>query len=220
MAHALVDVRGSDGVDEPGRVRAIWSPDYRPFNELDELIALIGEQPEPEEGPTANPDLLRLSLDPLDRAMLVTLMAGFDAQKASGAADAPRPAVERSETPAPLGARRAARCRGHIGEVLPRRRRPRSNGVISPRLGRDHYVRVMYAGYLCPFGHAASLIKVTERKFQSIAQEQPQRIAVLRQRFFIVVREPVRTYAAPVTTSRPQLPFTAGRDPDPRDART
>ena len=33
-------------------------------------------------------------------------------------------------------------------------------------LGRDHYVRVMYAGYLWPFGHAASLIKVTERKFE------------------------------------------------------
>ena len=35
-------------------------------------------------------------------------------------------------------------------------------------LGRDHYVRVMYAGYLWPFGHAASLIKVTERKFESL----------------------------------------------------
>ena len=31
--------------------------------------------------------------------------------------------------------------------------------------GRDHYVKVVYAGYLYPFGHAASLVKVTERKF-------------------------------------------------------
>lgn len=32
-------------------------------------------------------------------------------------------------------------------------------------MGRDHYVRVVYKGYLFPFGHRASLIKVTERKF-------------------------------------------------------
>lgn len=32
-------------------------------------------------------------------------------------------------------------------------------------MGRDHYVRVVYKGYLFPFGHRASLIKITERKF-------------------------------------------------------
>jgi hypothetical protein len=32
-------------------------------------------------------------------------------------------------------------------------------------MGRDHYVRVVYKGYLFPFGHRASLVKVTERKF-------------------------------------------------------
>ena len=57
-------------------------------------------------------------------------------------------------------------------------------------LGRDHYVRVMYKGYLCPFGHAASLVKVTERKFESLDAKPSQRVALLRQRFFIVVREP------------------------------
>ena len=62
-------------------------------------------------------------------------------------------------------------------------------------LGRDQYVRVMYAGYLWPFGHAASLIKVTERKFESLDAKRARRVALLRQRFFIVVREPVRTYS-------------------------
>ena len=47
-------------------------------------------------------------------------------------------------------------------------------------LGRDHYVRVVYAGYLMPFGHRASLIKVTERKFESVAGNINQRVAVLR----------------------------------------
>ncbi|MEU2873426.1 hypothetical protein ABZ769_30215 [Streptomyces olivoreticuli] len=55
-------------------------------------------------------------------------------------------------------------------------------------LGRDHYVRVMYAGFLCPFGHRANLVKVTERTFGD------PRAAYLSQRFFIVVRRPLRTY--------------------------
>ena len=32
-------------------------------------------------------------------------------------------------------------------------------------LGRDHYVRVVYAGFLFPFGHRASVVKITERQF-------------------------------------------------------
>ena len=32
-------------------------------------------------------------------------------------------------------------------------------------LGRDHEVKVVYAGFLMPFGHRASLVKITERKF-------------------------------------------------------
>ena len=58
-------------------------------------------------------------------------------------------------------------------------------------LGRDHYVRVMYAGRLCPFGHRAELVKVTERKFDP---ERPDHGAYLCQRMFIVVREPVINY--------------------------
>ena len=54
-------------------------------------------------------------------------------------------------------------------------------------MGRDHYVRVVYAGRLYPFGHRASLIKVTERKFHP---GQKGNAAFLRQRMFLVVREP------------------------------
>lgn len=54
-------------------------------------------------------------------------------------------------------------------------------------MGRDHYVRVVYAGRLYPFGHRASLIKVTERKFHP---SEKGNAAFLRQRMFIVVREP------------------------------
>ncbi|MFD3581410.1 hypothetical protein [Streptomyces sp. NPDC058683] len=58
-------------------------------------------------------------------------------------------------------------------------------------LGRDHYVRVMYAGRLCPFGHRAELVKVTERKFD---HSRPDNGAYLCQRMYIVVREPVISY--------------------------
>ncbi len=62
--------------------------------------------------------------------------------------------------------------------------------------GRDHYVRIVYEGYLYPFGHAASLIKVTERDVKSpdgVTLTSP--VAYMRQRMFIVVREPLKSYA-------------------------
>ncbi|MGW2863167.1 hypothetical protein [Streptomyces sp. NPDC001205] len=61
-------------------------------------------------------------------------------------------------------------------------------------LGRDHYVRIMYRGRLFPFGHLADLVKVTERKFD---HGRPDGAAYLNQRYFIMVREPVRTYGRP-----------------------
>ncbi|MER5299272.1 hypothetical protein ABT039_07370 [Streptomyces lasiicapitis] len=60
-------------------------------------------------------------------------------------------------------------------------------------MGRDHYVRVMYRGRLFPFGHLADLVKVTERKFDP---HRPDNAAYLNQRFFVMVREPVRRYGS------------------------
>lgn len=63
-------------------------------------------------------------------------------------------------------------------------------------MGRDHYVRVVYEGFLYPLGNAAALVKVTERIFEPVASGTMlgSRAAYLRQRFFIVVREPERAY--------------------------
>jgi hypothetical protein len=58
-------------------------------------------------------------------------------------------------------------------------------------MGRDQYARVVYKGYLFPFGHAASLVKVTERKFHMSLPGNP---AYLRQRMYIVVREPEKLF--------------------------
>src|SRR5262249_30533714 len=54
-------------------------------------------------------------------------------------------------------------------------------------LARDHYVRVVYKGFLLPFGHRASLVKITEREFESSDREI---VACLRQRIYIICREP------------------------------
>jgi hypothetical protein len=68
-------------------------------------------------------------------------------------------------------------------------------------MGRDQYVRLVKAGYLFPFGHRAVLVEVTQRKLQP----GPDGVlaAYLRQRIFVLVRQPQMTY-----THR-GLPFTS-----------
>jgi len=63
--------------------------------------------------------------------------------------------------------------------------------------GRDEYVRIVYEGYLYPFGHRASLIKVSERKVTG-GDVAPggSPVAYLYQRMYIVVREQDKTYSA------------------------
>jgi hypothetical protein len=181
----------SAGADAASRIRALWSPDYRPKERIDELLALLVAPGPPTDPPKPNPDLVRMSLDPLDRSMLVTAMSGFDERLANGKPYRPISSEARRLHLSSLGALLDAegswaRTPEHIDLQQWRH---------VATLGRDHYVRVMYAGYLWPFGHAASLIKVTERKFESQAGRLARRVAVLRQRFFVAVREPVRNYS-------------------------
>lgn len=58
-------------------------------------------------------------------------------------------------------------------------------------MGRDQFVRVVYPGFLFPFGHRASLVKITERKIKD--SKDPQ--ARLYQRKFLVIGEPERLYS-------------------------
>jgi hypothetical protein len=178
----LANPDGTDQAEPPSRIRAIWSPDYFPPPLLDNLYKLMR---------APNPPLIRMSLDPADRAMLVTLMSGFDAKSGS------KPYV-------PISSEAKRLHLTSLGGLLD------AEGNWNPdtlpdaidleqwrhlaALGRDQYVRVVYAGWLCPFGHAASLVKVTERRFQPLGSDATQRIAVLRQRFFLVVRQPVVPY--------------------------
>jgi hypothetical protein len=76
-------------------------------------------------------------------------------------------------------------------------------------MGRDHYVKIVYEGYLYPFGHRAALIKVSERKFfgGDVAPINDP-VAYLTQHMYIVVREPVKSYvASPYTYKGRENPF-------------
>ena len=57
-------------------------------------------------------------------------------------------------------------------------------------MGRDGYVRVAYPGILFPFGHRCFLVKITEREIKHRATP----VAYLWQRWFIIVRQPTRSY--------------------------
>jgi hypothetical protein len=161
------------GPDAPTKVRALWSPDY----ELSDgkIIEVVNKEP----------PVLRMSLDALDRKMLVRLMAGFDEP-----GFVPRTSRAERLSVSALGALLDAE-----GNWNPPP--PDNVGLKQWRhlaaLGRDHYVQVVYKGSLgCP-GNEASLIKVTERKFEEVkVGSKTTRAAVLRQRFFIVPQERVR----------------------------
>jgi hypothetical protein len=169
----------ADGVgpDPDTRVRAIWSPDY-PLDDKIILDAVNAVPPKP----------FRMSLDPLDRQMLVKLMAGFNEEDDLHRTFIPHSSVSRRLSLSSLGALLDA-----SGDWV---QLPAGVSLEQWRhlanLGRDHYVRVVYRGAVCHPGNSASLIKVTERKFEWMdAEKKTGRVALLRQRFFIVVRQPV-----------------------------
>jgi hypothetical protein len=156
-------------------VRALWSPDYH----LQGIVGIVNDgKPFP------------MSLDALDREMLVKLMSGFNELDTHGHPFRPHTARAHRLALSSLGA---------LLDVEGNWSPPAPEGVSLEAwrhlatTGRDHYVRVVYRGFLKDLGHAASLVKVTERKFEYFGQTK-NRVAVLRQRFFIIVREPVKHY--------------------------
>lgn len=171
-------------IDEraPQQLRYLWSPDYGA----------------PVNGPV-------FSLDGIDREMIVKLTAGYT-----------EPGGDRPWVPRPVSVRRL--MLSALGGLLDAERRwdIRPVGVDlrawthRANQARDFYVRVEYSGFLFPFGHAATLVKLTERSFEwRDENERSERIAVLRQRFFIIVRERFRTYprGAPQPYAGRAMPF-------------
>ena len=63
-------------------------------------------------------------------------------------------------------------------------------------LGRDQFVKVVLKGFLFPLGHRAVKITITERKLAMGTSHrlEGKPVAYLRQRTFIVVREPIKRF--------------------------
>ena len=170
------------------KFRYLWSPDYP-----DPILA---------PGPAHN-----FSLDGKDRQMIVKLTAGFDEFNAIGGDRfRPRAVNTRRVMLSALGGQLETERRWTI----------RPDGVDmmawTHKLsqGRDSYVRVEYAGFLLPFGHAATLVKISERKFEWRGVEAAKdRVAVLRQRYFLIIRERSRSYpdTAPQPDGGRTMPF-------------
>ena len=210
--HTRLTTAANDfGPDAPAKVRAIWTPDYdswEPQFGIDEFLPLLEPPPKP----------FRMSLDPLDRAMLVRLMANFTDTLPFGRPYQPRASRARKLQLSALG--------GSLDVEGNWKERPVDVDLEQWRhiasLGRDQYVRVVYTGFLCALPHAASLIKVTERKFESLGADiRQQRVAVLRQSFYIVTRERIKEYiGTEPQVRRQELSIQTGGDPDPRDTQT
>ena len=175
--HTRLRTSGGDkGPDGISKVRALWSPDYptKDFSVIDN-----------------DHRLFRMSLKAQDRQSLVKLMAGYDEWADDGTRFTPRSSRARRLHLTSLGS--LTDVEGSW-EALP-------DGVDLEQwrhlasLGRDAYVRVVYRGYLLPFGHNAALFRVTERKFDSLDGDREKRIAILRQRHFIVVRKRIVDYS-------------------------
>lgn len=162
------------GPDGPTHVRALWTPDYPATDNVEKV-----NQNKP----------FRMPLDPLDRQMLVKLTTGFNELTQQGLRFHPRTARTQRLALSSLGG--LLDLEGNWDPPAPEDVSLEQWRHLAS-LGRDHYVRVVYRGFLKDLRHAASLIKVTERKFEGDLNE---RVAVLRQRFFIIVREPVKRYS-------------------------
>ena len=174
-------------------VRAVWARDRETAgDEWRNPVDNLGHEP-----PYGDPGF-RMSLDRADRHMLVRQSAETWVD-GEGRAIAPVPVAARELWLSGLGAwldlhgewTTKPYSTASMSSIL-------SWDHIAP-LGRDQYVRVTYPGYLYPFGHRATLVKVTERKMKDVSPS----VAGLYQRKFLVIGEPTRVHRDPR-----DLPYT------------
>ncbi|KOT64783.1 MULTISPECIES: hypothetical protein [Streptomyces] len=161
---------------DAGTVRAVWNRE--------------------RGGDPGAPYAFRQALEPEDRRDIVDLTTGAGLLQPDGTPYVPEPVAVRLLMLSTAG--------GWLDGLGSWPRRPRGVSLSEWRhrasMGRDQYVRVMREGFLCPFGHKAVYVRVTERKFDDV------RGAYLIQREFVVVRQPLKTYD-------PNTPLPAGSDP-------
>lgn len=181
-------------------IRAIWARDREAMDWENELQPAHADEP------------FRTSLDGADRHMLVRQSAetwlGPGDQRLT-----PAPVDVRGLAISAVGAWLDLHGSWDTDKYEPGISAIESWDHVAP-MGRDQFVKVVYPGYLWPFGHRASLVKLTERKMREAAPS----IAGLYQRMFLVIKEPVRRYASnqlPLTEVRIVPLVTPTLDPPP-----
>lgn len=170
--HTRLGVRkGSGAVDENDSyyrtMRAVWSPDYSTFG-----------------SPPSNNEPFRMPLNSRDRHEIVRLSSDYEI----GGGWVPSPLAVTSFMMSALGAWMNTRGAWEPPDDTLSIEEWKHRGTM----GRDHYVRVVYKGFLFPFGNRASLIKITERKIRNFGRDGY--IAYTYQRMYIVVRRPEMSY--------------------------
>jgi hypothetical protein len=166
-------------------LRAIWSPDFVDHGSL-----------------TAVPPPFQSSMDPSDRAQIVILTSGTVGYFVPGGSTLydPQPIQASRLFLSALGGYLTSRGTW----PAPPYYYPTGGGTAIQldltewdhiaTQGRDHYVRIVYDGFLYPFGHRATLVKVTERKVVPPGGGITTATAYMMQHMYIVVREHEKVY--------------------------
>lgn len=193
----LGDAVGPDGQPAGPAVRAVWARDglggEQPRNAQGQPAPMRGQAPASGSLPAPDDEGLapfRLPMDDHDRQQIVHLSSNFRIPKYT-----PEAIQARRLMVSPLGGWLESR-----GAWSPPAGLSVEEWAHRAALGRDHKVRIVYQGRLFPFGHRAALVKVSERSFYKEEDDPGTQAlldgntAYLRQRMFIVVREPERSY--------------------------
>jgi hypothetical protein len=182
--HELWHARLGSKDSKQQNVRAIWSWDY---------------DPDPTKRPPMDNKPFRMSMARPDRHEIVHLSADFKLIN-GGASPSPCSPYASAYDPVPIQVSRL--MLSSLGGWLDSRGAwpiPKGNNLSIEEwrhvatLARDHYVRIIKKGYLLPFGNRASLVTITERKFQR-SPVTGKVTAYLRQRIYILVRQPIKSY--------------------------
>lgn len=166
------------GVVVAGTVRAVWSPDYPE-----------GDEDPPESGSHVSPFSARrkTSLNTRERYEIVEQSSNFNRSDLE-----PRPLETERLMLTPLGGWLDSGV--FFDPEAPRELETKAWRHLAT-IGRDQFVRIVKWGYLFPFGHRASKVIISERKF--LKSEAGDMVAYLTRREFLVVGEPLRTFPAP-----------------------
>jgi len=182
-----IEVNGEIEVNEVSPfqrvVRAVWTPD-------------LAKSDSPPPSDAKSPSPFRMSLDDRDRHNIVHLSSNFGITY-----------NRKRYVPDPVTVNRLMLTSLGSWMDFAGRWDPKPEGLSMEEwihratLGRDHYVRVVYQGFLGFPGNRSTLVKITERMFASDVPEKnwghSGNPAYLTQRMFLVVREEEKTF--PVT---------------------